>query len=72
MKKVKNYSNLDFVLLSNGLAVNVHTIVGVQPNPDKKDEFYVHTTTSQYYKIGKQDYEFLLTHGLSLGVVEEA
>ncbi len=71
MKKMVQNANMLFVMLSNGLAINTNTIVGVQPNPDKKDEFYIHTTTSQYYKIGKDDYEYLVKFGLGL-TIEEA
>lgn len=65
MKKIQN-CNLKYALLSNGLVVNFDQIVGVQPNPEKKNEFYVHTTTAQYYKINKADYEYLVTAGLGL------
>lgn len=70
MKKIKNTSNLKYVMLSNGLVVNLDHIVGIQPNPDKENEFYVHTTTAQYYKISKEDYEFLVTYGIGLNIEE--
>lgn len=66
--KVKNVANLNYVMLSNGLVVNMNNIVGVQPNPDKTDEYYVHTTTSQYYKINGADYAYLVTYGLGLNI----
>ena len=52
-------SNSQFALLSNGLIIKFSNIVGIQPNTSDKDEFYVHTVTSQYYKINKNDYEYL-------------
>ena len=52
-------SNSQFAVLSNGLIINFSSIVGIQPNTSNKDEFYVHTVTSQYYKINKNDYEYL-------------
>lgn len=51
--------NTQFVLLSNGLIIKFTNIVGIQPNVTNKDEFYVHTVTSQYYKINKNDYDYL-------------
>lgn len=69
--KVKNTSNLDFVLLSNGLVVSKNEIVGVQPNPDKVNEYYVHTTTAQYYKINESDYKYLVNVGLGLNLEED-
>ena len=68
--KVKNVANLKYVMLSNGLVVNKDHIVGVQPNPENKNEFYVHTTTSQYYKITAEDYAFLVIYGLGINIVE--
>lgn len=68
--KVKNVANLKYVMLSNGLVVNIDHIVGVQPNPDKTNEFYVHTTTAQYYKINAEDYAFLVTYGLGINIEE--
>lgn len=68
--KVKNTSNLNYVMLSNGLVVNINHIVGVQPNPDKENEYYVHTTTSQYYKINASDYAYLVTYGLGINIEE--
>lgn len=52
-------SNSQFAVLSNGLIIKFSNIVGIQPNASNKDEFYVHTVTSQYYKINKNDYEYL-------------
>lgn len=52
-------SNSQFAVLSNGLIIKFSNIVGIQPNSSDKDEFYVHTVTSQYYKINKNDYEYL-------------
>lgn len=52
-------SNSQFAVLSNGLIIKFSNIVGIQPNPSNKDGFYVHTVTSQYYKINKNDYEYL-------------
>ena len=51
--------NTQFALLSNGLIIKFTNIVGIQPNTSDKDEFYVHTVTSQYYKVNKNDYEYL-------------
>lgn len=68
--KVKNVSNSKYVMLSNGLVVNMDTIVGVQPNPEKVNEYYVHTTTTQYYKINEADYKFLVNTGLGLNIEE--
>ena len=48
--------NTQFALLSNGLIIKFTNIVGIQPNTSDKDGFYVHTVTSQYYKINKSDY----------------
>lgn len=69
--KVQNTSNLNYVMLSNGLVVNTDYIIGVQPNPDKENEFYVHTNTAQYYKINKEDYVYLVNVGLHLDFVEK-
>lgn len=52
-------SNSQFAVLSNGLIIKFSNIVGIQPNTSNKDEYYVHTVTSQYYKINKNDYEYL-------------
>ena len=49
-------NNSQFAVLSNGLIIKFSNIVGIQPNTSDKDEFYVHTVTSQYYKINKSDY----------------
>lgn len=69
--KVKNTANLKYVMLSNGLVVNIDTIVGVQPNPDKQNEYYVHTVTAQYYKISESDYKYLVNVGLGLNIEED-
>ena len=52
-------SNSQFAVLSNGLIINFSSIFGIQPNTSNKDEFYVHTVTSQYYKINEYDYVYL-------------
>ena len=52
-------SNSQFAVLSNGLIIKFSNIVGIQPNTSNKDEFYVHTVTSQYYKINAIDYNYL-------------
>lgn len=52
-------SNSQFAVLSNGLIIKFSNIVGIQPNASNKDEFYVHTVTSQYYKINAIDYNYL-------------
>lgn len=52
-------SNSQFAVLSNGLIIKFSNIVGIQPNVSNKDEFYVHTVTSQYYKINVSDYNYL-------------
>lgn len=52
-------SNSQFAVLSNGLIIKFSNIVGIQPNASNKDEFYVHTITSQYYKINVSDYNYL-------------
>lgn len=51
--------NTQFALLSNSLIIKFTNIVGIQPNASDKDEFYVHTVTSQYYKINANDYNYL-------------
>lgn len=51
--------NTEFALLSNGLIIKFTNIVGIQPNTSNKDEFYIHTVTSQYYKINANDYNYL-------------
>ena len=51
--------NTQFALLSNGLIIKFTNIVGIQPNTSDKDGFYVHTVTSQYYKINANDYNYL-------------
>ena len=51
--------NTQFAFLSTGLIIKFSNIVGIQPNTSDKDEYYVHTVTSQYYKINKNDYEYL-------------
>ena len=49
-------SNSQFAVLSNGLIIKFSNIVGIQPNSSNNGEYYVHTTTPQYYKIDKRDY----------------
>lgn len=51
--------NTQFALLSNGLIIKFTNIVGIQPNASDKGEYYVHTVTSQYYKINANDYNYL-------------
>lgn len=51
-------TNSSFVVLNSGLIINKNYIVGVQPCND--NEYYIHTTTTQYYKINKDDYSSLL------------
>lgn len=68
--KMNNAANMNYVMLSNGLVININQVVGVQPNPDKADEFYIHTTTSQYYKISKADYEYIVKYGFCLDYKE--
>ena len=41
------------------MIIKFSNIVGIQPNVSNKDEFYVHTVTSQYYKINVSDYNYL-------------
>ena len=52
-------SNSQFAVLSNGLIIKFSNIVGIQPNTSDKDEFYVHTVTSQYYTINANDYNYI-------------
>lgn len=52
-------SNSQFAVLSNGLIIKFTNIVGIQSNASDKDGFYVHTVTSQYYKINANDYNYL-------------
>ena len=59
-------SNSQFAVLSNGLIINFSSIVGIQPNTSNKDEFYVHTTTPQYYKINKPDYTQFINDNFTL------
>lgn len=51
--------NTQFALLSNGLIIKFTNIVGIQPNSSNNGEYYVHTVTSQYYKINANDYNYL-------------
>ena len=44
-----------FSVFNSGLIVRNDYVIGIQPT-DKDDEYYVHTTTPQYYKINKSDY----------------
>ena len=52
-------SNSQFAVLSNGLIIKFSNIVGIQPNSSNNGEYYVHTVTSQYYKIDVSDYNYL-------------
>ena len=52
-------SNSQFAVLSNGLIIKFSNIVGIQPNSSNNGEYYVHTVTSQYYKIDVDDYTYL-------------
>ena len=52
-------SNSQFAVLSNGLIIKFSNIVGIQPNPSNNGEYYIHTVTSQYYKINVSDYNYL-------------
>lgn len=52
-------SNSQFAVLSNGLIIKFSNIVGIQPNASNNGEYYVHTVTSQYYKINVSDYNYL-------------
>lgn len=52
-------SNSQFAVLSNGLIIKFSNIVGIQPNTSNNGEYYVHTVTSQYYKINVDDYNYL-------------
>lgn len=51
--------NTQFAVLSNGLIIKFSNIVGIQPNSSNNGEYYVHTVTSQYYKINANDYNYL-------------
>ena len=55
--KVQNEANMKYVILSTGLVVDMDKVIGVQPNPDNENEFFIHTITSQYYKVSKEDYK---------------
>ena len=68
--KVQNEANLRYVILSTGLVIDREKIIGVQPNPDNENEFFIHTITSQYYKVSKEDYKYLITCSLGLEVKE--
>lgn len=70
--KVQNEANLRYVILSTGLVIDSEKIIGVQPNPDNENEFFIHTITSQYYKVSKEDYKYLITCSLGLEVKEIA
>ena len=70
--KVQNEANLSYVILSTGLVIDREKIIGVQPNPDNENEFFIHTITSQYYKVSKEDYKYLITCSLGLEVKEIA
>ena len=68
--KVKKEANLRYVILSTGLVIDMNKVIGVQPNPDNENEFFIHTITSQYYKVSKEDYKYLVTYGFGLNVKE--
>ena len=68
--KVQNEASLRYVILSTGLVIDREKIIGVQPNPDNENEFFIHTITSQYYKVSKEDYKYLITCSLGLAVKE--
>ena len=68
--KVKKEANLRYVILSTGLVIDMDKVIGVQPNPDNENEFFIHTITSQYYKVSKEDYKYLVTYGFGLNVKE--
>lgn len=68
--KVQNEANLRYVILSTGLVIDREKIIGVQANPDNENEFFIHTITSQYYKVSKEDYKYLITCSLGLEVKE--
>ena len=70
--KVQNEANLRYVILSTGLVIDREKIIGVQPNLDNENEFFIHTITSQYYKVSKEDYKYLITCSLGLEVKEIA
>lgn len=56
---MRQSSNSQFAVLSNGLIIKFSNIVGIQPNTSNNGEYYVHTVTSQYYKINENDYTYL-------------
>lgn len=68
--KVKKEANLRYVILSTGLVVDMDKVIGVQPNHDNENEFFIHTITSQYYKVSKEDYKYIVTYGFGLNVKE--
>lgn len=74
--KVHNEANTKYVILSTGLVIDMDKVVGVQPNPDNENEFFIYyTITSQYYKVSKvskEDYKYLVTCGFGLNVKEIA
>ena len=41
--KVQNEANMKYVILSTGLVVDMDKVIGVQPNPDNENEFFIHT-----------------------------
>ena len=55
--KVQNEANMKYVILSTGLVVDMDKVIGVQPNPDNESEVCIHTITSQYYKVSKEEYK---------------
>ena len=48
-------SRSEFYTFVSGLVVRNDYVIGIQAT-DKDGEYYVHTTTPQYYKINKSDY----------------
>lgn len=70
--KVQNEANMKYVILSTGLVIDMDKVIGVQPNPDNENEFFIYTITSQYYKVSKEDYKYLITYGFGLDVKEIA
>ena len=73
--KVQNEANTKYVILSTGLVVDMDKVIGVQPNPENENEFFIYTITShyyKYYKVSKEDYKYLITCGFGLSVKEIA
>ena len=71
--KVHNEANMEYVILSTGLVIDMDKVIGVQPNPDNENEFFIYyTITSQYYKVSKENYKYLVNCGFGLNVKEIA